>query len=119
VWHALGTCSDPSSATMTSSDTEWEPLPRGLLDEMAEAKVRWQEAPPKSLRRRRRKGSSSTHQSGAAVADPTDVADALCTDQQLHADVTGSAQSGTNGGNQQHIRSSSRAGNGVQLLASR
>lgn len=119
VWHAPGTCGDPSSATMTSSEAEWEPLPRGLLDEMAEAKTGWQDAPPKSLRRRRRKGSSSTHQNGAAGADPLNVTNASCADQQPDADGGASAQSGAGGGNQQHTPSSTPAGRGMLPLTSR
>ena len=104
---------------MTSSDAEWEPLPRGLLDEMAEAKTRWQEAPPKNLRRRRRKGSSSTHQSGGSGPDPANVSNASCTDQQLHADVKAAAQLQADGSYQQHTPSSAPAGNGVPPPASR
>jgi hypothetical protein len=119
VWHASGTCGDPASATMTSSEAEWEPLPRGLLDEMAEAKTGWQEAPPKTLRRRRRRASSSTHQNGVAGADPTNATNFPCTDQHLDTDVEAAAQSGAEGASQQHDPSSAEAGNGVPPPACR
>ena len=104
---------------MTSSEGEWEPLPRGLLDEMAEAKTRWQQAPQKNLRRRWRKGSSSNSQDGAAGAHPTNVTDASCTDQQLHAGVKASAESGADGCIQQLVPTAVLAGTGEPPLASR